>query len=94
MHTHTQGFTCFWCFGFCQLRPHVHASITHPKAPADGKPIARLPSTDSKPPSTIKENRIPFAYVYGYYGSRETKKKQNKQNREKKREEKYERFNG
>lgn len=49
-------------FGRCQLRPHTHDSTMHPNAPADVKPMARLPITDSKPPKTINVNRSPFAY--------------------------------
>lgn len=49
----------------------------HPNAPADVKPIALLPMTDSIPPNTIIVNRSPFAYFYWYVAKRvrETKQK-------------------
>lgn len=50
----------------------------HPNAPADVKPIALLPMTDSKPPSTIIVNRSPFAYFYWYVANREWEKQERK----------------
>lgn len=38
--------------------------MMHPRAPADGYPIALLPSTDKRPPNTIMVKRRPFEYCY------------------------------
>lgn len=64
--------TVSWWYGFCQLRPHIHDNTMHPNAPADVKPIALLPMTDSIPPNTIIVNRSPFAYFYWYVAKKET----------------------
>lgn len=78
--------TVSWWYGFCQLRPHTHDNTMHPNAPADVKPIALLPMTDSKPPSTIIVNRSPFAYFYWLVRSivKNSERNETKKRREKK----------
>lgn len=51
-------------FGFFHTNPHMHAITMHPIAPADGKPIALLPTTDNNPPKNINPKRKIFENFY------------------------------